>query len=123
MADTHHEVANNPIKEISYALIGTLLFLAMVLWIAIAAYMRPAGDHHTAVTLAATTDVATELAETTPSDVASDVAVADRHEVNTDASAQLDNATIIDESDSINNDAPDDATATAEAPIAEPTAQ
>lgn len=122
MAETHHEVANNPIKEISYALIGTLLFLAMVLWIAIAAYMRPAGDHHTAVTLAAT-DVATELAETTPSDVASDVAVADRHEVNTDASAQLDNATIIDESDSINNDAPDDATATAEAPIAEPTAQ
>lgn len=122
MADTHHEVANNPIKEISYALIGTLLFLAMVLWIAIAAYMRPAGDHHTAVTLAAT-DVATELAETTPSDVASDVAVADRHEVNTDASAQLDNATIIDESDSINNDAPDDATATTEAPIAEPTAQ
>lgn len=122
MAETHHEVANNPIKEISYALIGTLLFLAMVLWIAIAAYMRPAGDHHTAVTLAAT-DVATELAETTPSDVASDVAVADRHEVNTDASAQLDNATIIDESDSINNDAPDDATATTEAPIAEPTAQ
>ena len=41
MADTHHEVANNPIKEISYALIGTLLFLAMVLWIAIAAYRRP----------------------------------------------------------------------------------
>lgn len=122
MADTHHEVANNPIKEISYALIGTLLFLAMVLWIAIAAYMRPAGDHHTAVTLAATY-VATELAETTPSDVVSDVAVADRHEVNTDASAQLDNATIIDESDSINNDAPDDATATTEAPIAEPTAQ
>ena len=122
MAETHHEVANNPIKEISYALIRTLRFLAMVLWIAIAAYMRPAGDHHTAVTLAAT-DVATELAETTPSDVASDVAVADRHEVNTDASAQLDNATIIDESDSINNDAPDDATATAEAPIAEPTAQ
>ena len=122
MAETHHEVANNPIKEISYALIGTLLFLAMVLWLAIAAYMRPAGDHHTAVTLAAT-DVATELAETTPTDVASDVAVADRHEVNTDASVQLDNATIIDESDSINNDAPDDATATAEAPIAEPTAQ
>ncbi|WP_338755305.1 hypothetical protein [Moraxella lincolnii] len=122
MADTHHEVANNPIKEISYALIGTLLFLAMVLWIAIAAYMRPAGDHHTAETLA-TTDVATELAETTPSDVASDVAVADRHEVNTDASAQLDNATIVDESDSINNDAPADATATTEAPIAEPTAQ
>lgn len=122
MAETHHEVANNPIKEISYALIGTLLFLAMVLWIAIAAYMRPAGDHHTAEALA-TTDVATELAETTPSDVASDVAVADRHEVNTDASAQLDNATIIDESDSINNDAPDDATATTEAPIAEPTAQ
>ena len=41
----HHAVENNPKKEIMYALVGIVLFLAMVLLIAISAYLRPAGNH------------------------------------------------------------------------------
>lgn len=36
---------NNPKKELSYALIGLLLFLGIVLLIGISAYLRPAGEH------------------------------------------------------------------------------
>lgn len=109
MANTHHEVANSPVKEISFALIGIVLFLAMVLWIGIAAYLRPAGEHHTAeslsvqtadvkpiVSAAIGTDDSSDTA-THASEVASEAAVAARQDVNAEASAHLDNATIVDE--------------------------
>lgn len=144
MANAHHEVANNPVKEISFALIGTVLFLAMVVWIAVAAYMRPAGDHHTAESLVATQKEQTGTDTATPaSEVASAVAVDDRQDVNAEASAQLDNATVVDESQATSNAdssevdpamggtaqagvavVPNDATAdTAEAPAQDTTAQ
>lgn len=42
----HDEVVENDVKkELSVALIGTLAFLALVLLIGIAAFLRPAGDH------------------------------------------------------------------------------
>lgn len=42
----HDEVVKNDIKkELSVAMIGTLAFLAIVLLIGIAAFLRPAGDH------------------------------------------------------------------------------
>lgn len=41
----HDIVENNPKKEIMYALVGISLFLAIVLLIAISAFLRPAGNH------------------------------------------------------------------------------
>ena len=42
----HHEVVENNVKkELSYALIGILAFLGLVLLILISAIVRPAGNH------------------------------------------------------------------------------
>lgn len=41
----HDVVDNNPKKEIAYALMGITGFLAMVLFIGVSAFLRPAGDH------------------------------------------------------------------------------
>lgn len=46
----HHDVVeNNPKKEILTALIGIVLLLAMIAGIAVFAWLRPAGDHHSTV--------------------------------------------------------------------------
>lgn len=36
---------NKPKKEFAYAIVGTVMFLAIVLLIGISAYLRPAGNH------------------------------------------------------------------------------
>ena len=41
-------INNNPKKEFMFTLIGVGMFLAIVLLIAVSAYMRPAGEHITA---------------------------------------------------------------------------
>lgn len=41
----HDIVENNPKKETLYSLVGTLLFLGIVLLIGISAFLRPAGNH------------------------------------------------------------------------------
>ena len=42
----HHEVVENNVKkELSYALVGVLAFLSVVLLIGISAFLRPAGNH------------------------------------------------------------------------------
>lgn len=54
-------VNNNPKREFMFALVGVGMFLAIVLLIAVSAYMRPAGEHITAESLEES--VATENAE------------------------------------------------------------
>lgn len=55
---------NNPVKEISYALVGIVAFLVMVLFIAVSAFLRPAGEH---VTPEATAAESTEQTATATS--------------------------------------------------------
>lgn len=50
---------NKPIKEFTFAIFGIILFLAMILLIAISAFLRPAGDH--VVAEAPTEEGATEM--------------------------------------------------------------
>lgn len=48
----HHEVVENNVKkELSMALVGIVLFLVMVAFIAVMAFLRPAGEHHSAESL------------------------------------------------------------------------
>ncbi|OOR87393.1 hypothetical protein B0181_10385 [Moraxella caviae] len=49
----HDASNNNPTKETLHALVGIVLFLAMVLLIAITAFLRPAGEHPAAEPVAA----------------------------------------------------------------------
>lgn len=41
----HHEVVENNVKELSYALVGVLAVLSVVLLIGISAFLRPVGNH------------------------------------------------------------------------------
>lgn len=44
----HHEVQNNPIKEVATALVGIVLLLTIIGGIAVAGWLRPAGQHYPA---------------------------------------------------------------------------
>lgn len=45
----HHGAENNnPKKELMFAMIGTLMFLALVSGVVIPGFLRPAGDHYPA---------------------------------------------------------------------------
>lgn len=48
MAHAHDASDNNPTKEIIHALIGVVLFLALIGGIAVSAWLRPAGNHEPA---------------------------------------------------------------------------
>lgn len=70
----HDIVENNPKKEIMYSLVGTLLFLAIVLLIAVSAFLRPAGNHVDVKALNAAADAkatASSPAGTAPAPAAS----------------------------------------------------
>lgn len=74
----HDEVVKNDIKkELSVAMIGTLAFLAIVLLIGIAAFLRPAGDHVDVAKLnAAASSTAASAASTATVATAPDATVA-----------------------------------------------
>lgn len=59
----HDHVANDTKKEIIQALVGVVLFLAMVAFIGISAFLRPAGDH---VNVEALNAQASAVSETAP---------------------------------------------------------
>lgn len=77
----HHEVVENNVKkELSMALVGIVLFLVMVAFIAVMAFLRPEGQHYTAEALnaqasaTASTSSVTSTATATAANDASTVA-------------------------------------------------
>lgn len=60
----HHDVENNPKKEIATTLVGLALLLTIIGGIAVSAWLRPAGDHHpTVIETAQAAETVAEVAE------------------------------------------------------------
>lgn len=58
---SHHDVENNPVKEILTAVIGLVPLIVIIAGIAVFAWIRPAGQHAPAVS--SDTPAATATAE------------------------------------------------------------
>lgn len=77
---------NNPVKETSFALIGTALFLAMVLFIGVSAFLRPAGEHFAPIESSASTEETAQADDTQT--VKTNTAEAEQADATDNASAQ-----------------------------------